>query len=202
MAVAILENKCIAECGAVRVDASDSRWPYRIHRIHGAAILMVTWIINIPQSCSIPAPWILWVILKTPVFFYWQYLFTIEVWCFSSMESPKTSAIDCNTRMLSNGNRQGHEMARHFSACLTHHRYMNGESIRIDAGIRMGKLWWAGVWPPVHNRETQRRRGRRALVTWINVARRRSEDFKAPALEKKGSWNHVRFTILKGIHHV
>jgi len=101
------------------------------------------------------------------------------------MESPKTSAIDCNTRMLSNGNRQGHEMAWHFSACLTHHRYMNGESIRIDAGIRMGKLWWAGVWPPVHNRETQRRRGRRALVTWINVARRRSEDFKAPALEKE-----------------
>jgi hypothetical protein len=42
---------------------------------------------------------------------------------------------------------------------------MNGESIRIDAGIRMGKLGWAGVWPPVHNRETQRRRGRRALVT-------------------------------------
>ena len=110
------------------------------------------------------------------------YLF---VWCFSSMESPKTSAIDCNTRMLSNGNRQGHEMARHFSACLTHHRYMNGESIRIDAGIRMGKLWWAGVWPPVQNRKTQRRRGRRALFTWINVARRRSEDFKAPALEKE-----------------
>ena len=155
-------------------------------------ILMVTWIISIPQMLAYQHHGSYGLSLRPPFF-----LLTISihhlfdaflVW--NPLKRVQLIAIPgCEIKWEQTGTQKGSTSLR---ACLTHHRYMNGESIRIDAGIRMGKLWWAGVWPPVVK-----------IARRSDVAAGASEDFNAPTLEKDGgSWNHVRFTIPKGIHRV
>ena len=55
-------RQCHRLSGGFRYGTAMTSVFYITHRIHGAAILMVTFTINIPQMLAyIPAPWILWV---------------------------------------------------------------------------------------------------------------------------------------------